>query len=65
MPCREEGAGRGTDEKKLCGSSQRPCLYEGLRGKNPQGLTELFALLPPHLDDTPLPSIKGKDAVDS
>lgn len=35
----------------------------GAQGKNPQGLTELFIPLPPHLDDTPSLSIKGRDAV--
>lgn len=37
---------------------------EGFRGENLQGLSELFAPLLPHLDHTPLPSIKGKDAAD-
>jgi len=62
---------READERKdvhvcrLYGSSQRPCWCEELSGENLQGLTELFVLLLPHLDDTPPPCIKGEDAVDS
>ena len=31
--------------------------------ENLQGLTELSEPLPPHLDDTPPPCIKGRDAM--
>lgn len=41
-----------------------PAAPAGVRGsgegRSPRGLTELSAPLQPHLDDTPLPCIKGQ-----
>lgn len=43
--------------------SQQPCWCERLSRENPQGRSELLALRPSHLADTPLAFIKGEDAV--